>query len=149
MIAYIKSFFTKHALGQLGKLAVIGLVNTAVDFILFNIFRFQLDWNLAVSVSAAFILATFVSYVLNRRWTFQLRDGWVKAGETGMFFVVNGIALAVTNGIVLGADAWFGPLGPLGANAAKVVAAAIILLPKFAGYRDVVFRRAVAKASRS
>ena len=149
MIDYLKSFFTKHALGQLGKLAVIGLINTAVDFVLFNIFRFRLDWNLALAVSVAFILATFVSYVLNRRWTFQLRDGWVRAGETGMFFVVNAVALAVTNGIVLGADAWFGPLGPFGANAAKVVAAVIILLPKFAGYRDVVFRRAVARASRS
>lgn len=149
MTGYLRSFFTRHALGQLGKLAVIGLVNTAVDFALFNVFRFQLDWSLAVAVSVAFVLATLVSYVLNRRWTFQLKDGWFKAGETGMFLIVNAIALAVTNGIVLGADAWFGPLGPIGANAAKVVAAVIILLPKFAGYRDVVFRRAVAKASRS
>ncbi len=149
MIAYIKSFFTKHALGQLGKLAVIGLVNTAVYFALSNVFRFALDWNLFVSVSVAFVLATFVSYVLNRRWTFQLRDGWVKAGETSMFLLVNGVALVVTNGIVGLADVWLGPLDQFGFNAANVVAAGIILLPKFAGYRDVVFRRAVAKASRS
>jgi len=149
MIEYVQSFFTRHALGQLGKLAIIGLVNTAVDFALFNVFRFQFDWPLAVAVSVAFVLATFVSYVLNRRWTFQLKDRWFKAGETGMFLIVNAVALAVTNGIVLGADAWFGPLGPIGANAAKVVAAAIILLPKFAGYRDVVFRRAVARAPRN
>lgn len=149
MISYLRSFFTRHALGQLGKLAVIGLVNTAVDFLLFNLFRFQLAWGLATSVTVAFVLATFVSYVLNRRWTFQLRDSWFKAGETGMFLLVNAVALAVTNGIVLGADAWLGPLGPVGANAAKVAAAVIILLPKFAGYRDVVFRRAVARAPRS
>ena len=149
MIEYIKSFFTKHAMGQLGKLAIIGLVNTAVYFASFNLFRFQFDWPLAVSVSVAFVLGTLVSYLLNRRWTFQLRDGWFKAGETGMFLLVNGVALVVTNGIVLGADALFGPLGPIGANAANVVASAVILLPKFAGYRDVVFRRAVAKASRS
>lgn len=149
MTEYLRSFFTKHALGQMGKLAVIGLINTAVDFALSNVFRFVLDWNLFVAVSAAFVLATLVSYVLNRRWTFQLRDGWFKAGETSMFLAVNGIALAVTNGIVGLANAWLGPLGPIGFNAAKLVAAALILLPKFAGYRDVVFRRAVAKASRS
>lgn len=149
MIEYVRSFFTRHALGQLGKLAIIGLVNTAVDFALFNVFRFQFDWSLALAVTVAFVLATLVSYVLNRRWTFQLKDSWFKAGETGMFLIVNAVALAITNGIVLGADAWLGPLGPFGANAAKVVAAAIILLPKFAGYRDVVFRRAVARAPRS
>lgn len=149
MIEYLRSFLTRHALGQMGKLAVIGLVNTAVDFALSNLFRFGLGWNLFVAVSVAFVLATIVSYVLNRRWTFQLRDGWFKAGETSMFLVVNGVALAVTNGIVGLADAWLGPLGPVGFNAAKVAAAAIILLPKFAGYRDVVFRRAVARASRN
>lgn len=149
MMGYLRSFFTRRALGQLGKLAIIGLVNTAVDFALFNVFRFQLGWSLALAVTTAFVLATLVSYVLNRRWTFQLTDRWFKAGETGMFLAVNGIALVVTNGIVLGADALFGPLGPVGANAAKVIAAVIILLPKFAGYRDVVFRRAVANASRN
>lgn len=149
MITYFRSFFTKHALGQMGKLAVIGLINTVVDFALSNVFRFVLDWNLFVAVSVAFVLATLVSYVLNRRWTFQLRDGWFKAGETSMFLAVNGVALLVTNGIVGLANAWLGPLGPVGFNVAKVVAAALILLPKFAGYRDVVFRRAVAKATRS
>lgn len=145
---YLKSFFTAEALGQMGKLAVIGVLNTAVDFALFNVFLL-LRWPLAVAVTVAFLLATVVSYVLNRRWTFQLRDSWFKAGETGMFVIVNGIALAVTNGIVLGADLWLGPLSALGANLAKLAAAVVILLPKFAGYRDVVFRRAVARAPRN
>jgi hypothetical protein len=36
-----------------------------------------------------------------------------------------------------------GELGPLALNGANIVATLIILIPKFAGYRDVVFGKAL------
>ncbi|MGH8874212.1 MAG: hypothetical protein ACRDVM_03030, partial [Acidimicrobiia bacterium] len=84
----------------------------------------------------------------NRRWSFRIRQGRVSAGEGGSFFVVNFAAMAVTAVIVKGAELTFPGLGVLGYNLANLVAAGGILLPKFAAYRDVVFRRSLARHRR-
>jgi putative flippase GtrA len=142
VIAYVKSFFDREGMGQMAKLVIIGVVNTGVDFGVFNLFpsSVPLFWR----VTVAFAVATEVSYLLNRRWTFQLRGGEGVARETLVFFLVNGVAWLATVGIVLGAEAVFGHLSRLGENMAKLVAGVIILLPKLASYRDLVFRRSLA-----
>ena len=43
------------------------------------------------------------------------------------------------------AERLFGELGPLGLNAANIVATGFILIPKFASYRDLVFGKALRK----
>ncbi len=143
MIAYVRGFFSREGISQMAKLVIIGVVNTGVDFGVFNLFpqSVLLFWR----VTIAFAVATEVSYLLNRRWTFQLRghDGIWR--ETTVFFLVNGVAWAATVGIVLGAEAVFGDLSRLGENMAKLVAGVVILLPKLASYRDLVFRRSLAR----
>jgi hypothetical protein len=84
-----------------------------------------------------------VSYLLNRRWSFQLTDGKVSFRETAQFYAINLVAWAVTLGVVELADVVFGPLSLFGENLAKLAAVVVILIPKFVGYRDVVFRRAL------
>lgn len=139
---YLRSFTTRDAGSQMVRLALIGVVNTVNYFALFNILR-PLGVSLFWSVTIAFAAATFGSYVLNRRWTFGLSENAGSMRETVEFYAVNLVAWGVTIVIVTGADRLFGPLGTLGENAASVVAALIILVPKFASYRDVVFRRAL------
>jgi len=145
VIAYVRSFFNPEGIGQMAKLVIIGVVNTGVDFGVFNAFpsSVALFWR----VTIAFAVATEVSYLLNRRWTFQLRGGEGVWRETTVFFLVNGVAWLATVGIVLGAEAIFGNLSRLGENVAKLAAGVIILLPKLASYRDLVFRRSLAKAA--
>jgi putative flippase GtrA len=147
VIPYIRSFFDRAGMGQMAKLILIGVVNTGVDFGVFNIFpgSVPLFWR----VTIAFAVATEVSYLLNRHWTFQLRGGEGIWRETLVFFVVNGIAWAATVGIVLGAEAVFGNLGRVGENVAKLVAGVVILLPKLASYRDIVFRKSLAHQAAS
>lgn len=147
MITYLKSFFNREGMGQMAKLVIIGVVNTVVDFGVFNLFpsSVPLFWR----VTLAFALATEVSYLLNRRWTFQLRGGAGVWRETTIFFLVNGVAWAATVGIVLGAEAVFGDLSRLEENVAKLVAGVVILLPKLASYRDLVFRRSLARRQAS
>ncbi len=142
---YLKSLTTREAFGQLVRVGIIGVVNTAVDFTLRNIVRFGFDWSTFWAVTVGFAVATAVSYVLNRAWTFQIRHHPMSVGETVNFYFVNGIAWIVTVGIVQGAEWWLGPLGPLGFNVAGVVAALVILVPKFASYRDLVFRDAISR----
>ncbi len=139
---YFRSFATREAAGQLVKVGVIGVFNTVVDFGLFNVFRsvsMPRNWALAL----AFAIATFVSYGLNRRWSFQLTDGHVKLRETVNFYLINAASLGVTFLVVEAADVVFGPLTRIGENVAKFAAVIIILIPKFAGYRDIVFRHAI------
>ncbi len=139
---YVRSLVTREAAGQFVKVGVIGVFNTVVDFGLFNVFRAaQVPRNWAIAL--AFGIATFVSYRLNRRWSFQLTDGHVRIREALNFYIINAVSLAVTFLVVEAADVLFGPLSLLGENLAKVAAVLIILVPKFAGYRDIVFRHAI------
>ena len=120
----------------------IGGFNTIVYFILLNVFLspFGRFW----AVTAAFALATSLSYVLNRRWSFQIADGAVgSAKESASFFVVNLAAWGVTVLITELAHALMGPLTRLEVNLASIVATGIIVFPKFAAYRDVVFKKSL------
>jgi putative flippase GtrA len=145
--SYLKTFLNREAASQFVKVGAIGFLNTVVDFSLFNVLRVGgVPRNWAITV--AFAVATFVSYLLNRRWSFQLTDGHVSLRETINFYVINVIAWLVTIGIVEMADWLFGPLSLLGENVAKFAAVVVILLPKFAGYRDIVFRKALTAEGR-
>ena len=140
---YLKTFATGEAVGQFLKVAAIGVVNTVTFFVIFNILRANTELARWIAVSIAFAIATLVSYVLNRRWTFKLREGHVVLRETVTFYIVNLVAWGATVSFVEIADAVFGPLSLVGENIALVAASGLILLPKFAGYRDVVFRKAL------
>ncbi|MEX1280195.1 MAG: GtrA family protein [Acidimicrobiia bacterium] len=142
---YLRSFANGESARQFLVMSLIGVVNTVVDFGLVNLFTFGLSWNVYVAVTTAFLLATLLSYVLNRRLTFGMAASGVNAGEGAAFVGVNVVALGVTNAVVWVADQWVGPLDALELNLAKLVATALILLPKFAAFRDIVFKRALAE----
>jgi putative flippase GtrA len=145
---YFRSFLNRESATQITKVAIIGVVNTIVDFSVFNVLR-ELSVGLYPAVIAALVVATFVSYLLNRHYTFKLRDGKVSWREAAQFYVVNLVALGVTLGVVALAQVFFDPLSRLGENVAKAAAIVIILLPKFAAYRDVVFGEALAHRAAS
>jgi len=139
---YLSSFANRESLNQAIKVGIVGVFNTVVSFSLFNVFRVMgasPQWALAIS----FALTTFVSYLINRRWTFSLKDGRVSGRETASFFAVNIVAYAVSAGIMAVAQTWFGPLSRLGENFVLVIAAGLLILPKLAGYRDIVFGKAL------
>jgi len=139
---YLKTFANKESMNQAVKVGIVGVFNTFVSFSLFNVFRsmgVSPQWALALS----FALTTFMSYLINRRWTFSLKDGRVSGRETASFFGVNVVAYGVSAGIMAIAQIWFGPLTRLGENFVLIIAAGLLILPKLAGYRDIVFGRAL------
>ena len=150
---YIRSLLTPAALNQLLKVGIVGVANTIVSFTLFNIFLGMLggtktvadgfNWEQFWSIALSFLVATFVSYLLNRRWTFQLSDTGDMRRETIHFIGINVAAWAVTQGVVGGADWLWGPLSRMQQNLFYLMASGLIILPKFAGYRDIVFRKAI------
>ncbi len=154
MRSYVRSLFTRSALNQLVKVGIVGVVNTIVSFSLFNLFLGLFggtktvdegfNWEQFWAIAVSFLIATMVSFMLNRRWTFQLNSPGETRRETAHFIGINVAAWAVTQGIVGGADMLWGPLTRLEQNFYYLFASGLIILPKFAGYRDIVFRKAIA-----
>jgi putative flippase GtrA len=145
---YLVSFMTKETLGQFIKVGLIGVANTIASFVLFNILLWMGWWSV-LAVSAAFAATTFMSYLLNRAWTFEIRDGRVSGRETAGFYLVNLAAWGGTAGTMWIAEALFGPLSTVAANGVYLATSIVILIPKFASYRDLVFGKAILRQERS
>lgn len=141
------TFANRESLLQAVKVAIVGVFNTIVSFALFNVFLVGLAWSWFPAITVSFTLTTFMSYLINRRWTFDLRESGVSGRESMTFFGVNLLAYIASVGIMWVAETMFGPLTPLGSNLALLFAAGLLILPKLAGYRDVVFGRALADKS--
>ncbi len=142
MREYLKTFANKESLVQAVKVAAVGVFNTVATFIIFNLIRLAgLSWFVAVTV--AFTITTFLSYLINRWWTFSLVDGHVSGHETAAFFGGNVVAYLGSVGLIWVAEHQFGPLSRIGENIALLVAAGMLILPKLASYRDLVFGRAL------
>lgn len=143
MKKYLGSFANRESFVQAIKVGLVGLINTIVSFAIFNVFL-MLRFGWFPSFTIAFALTTFMSHVINRRWTFDLKDGKVSGSETMRFFAIN-IAAYVASALIMWiADQVFGPLTTLGYNVALIVAGGLLILPKLAGYRDLVFSKALA-----
>ena len=148
MKGYIKTFANIESAHQFLKTGLVGAINTVVSFALFNISR-VLGLSIFWSVTFGWMVATTLSYVLNRRWSFRVTAGSQDVGETARFFVVNLLAWGATVGLMKILQWQLGPLNRIGENIALLLVGGIILLPKFATYRDVVFRKALAKQERA
>ena len=144
MKEYLKTFANKESFVQAAKVATVGVFNTVATFIIFNAVRWAgFSWFVAITV--AFTITTFLSYLINRRWTFALVDGHVSGRETVAFFGVNIVAYLASVAMIWFADELFGPLTRIGENVALLIAAGILILPKLASYRDLVFGRALKR----
>lgn len=142
MNEYLKTFQNRETVTQFVKVGLVGVVNTIATFTIFNLGR-SADLSITVSLMIAFAVATVMSYFLNRRWSFQLNDSGENLSESWKFFAINGVAWAITESLMRVVQAWFGPLTRFGENFALLAISGVILLPKFASYRDGVFGRAL------
>ncbi|NUT48671.1 MAG: GtrA family protein [Saccharothrix sp.] len=92
----LRSLALKHR--ELLKFAVVGGTCFVIDTAIF--------WGLKSTVLAdkpvtakivATLVATIVSYVLNREWSFKTRGGRERHHEAALFFLVNGIGIALNS----------------------------------------------------
>ena len=126
---------------EFGKFGVVGLVCTVVDVGLFNLLHSgaRVDPLLAKTVSVA--VATTVSYVGNRHWSFRHRARSGVPREYSLFFVLNAVGLAIALGCLAFTKYALGLTGPLALNiAGNVVGMGAGTLFRFWSYRRWVFR---------
>ncbi len=82
---------------ELVKFAVVGGTTFVIDTTLFLLLKHTvLPEKPIISKIIATMVATVVSYILNREWSFRTRGGRVRHHEAALFFVISGIGIAVT-----------------------------------------------------
>lgn len=81
---------------ELAKFLVVGGTSYVVDVGLFSLLSHTVLAEKVITAKAiSVIIATILSYVLNREWSFNSRGGRERHHEAMLFFVVNGIALGL------------------------------------------------------
>jgi putative flippase GtrA len=126
---------------ELLKFVVVGGFCFVLDAVLFNAFHFGLDIGPLTSKSLSTVIATAVSYVGNRLWSFAHRvdeDG--SHGRDIMLYAgINVIGLVITL-IPLGIVYYGITRHPLAVNAAQLFGTGVATIFRFFAYRRWVFK---------
>ncbi|WP_084792141.1 GtrA family protein [Actinopolyspora mortivallis] len=81
---------------ELVKFAFVGASTFAIDTALFYLLKWTvLEPKPVTAKVVAVLVATVVSYVLNREWAFRTRGGRRRHHEAGLYFLVSGTAVAL------------------------------------------------------
>lgn len=81
---------------ELVKFAMVGGITYLVDITLFALLKLTvLEAKPVTAKVIAVLVATIVSYVLNREWSFRTRGGRERRHEATLFFLVCGIGLVL------------------------------------------------------
>jgi putative flippase GtrA len=87
-----------HEFAKFGVIGVIGLLITNIGYALLH--SKTVGWGPVTATTVATILATCVTYVGNRYWSFKHRERTNVAREGTIFFVLNGIGLGIQDAVV-------------------------------------------------
>lgn len=90
----LRSVLIRHR--ELLKFAVVGGTTFVVDNAVWYLLKLTvLEEKPTTAKAIAIVVATIVSYVLNREWSFRTRGGRERHHEAALFFLVSGVALAI------------------------------------------------------
>jgi putative flippase GtrA len=82
-------------IGELAKFGIVGVLAVLIAGVGTNVLHFQAGVGPLTSNVIATVVATAVSYVGNRYWTFRHRQRTTVGREGIVFFVLNGVGLAI------------------------------------------------------
>src|SRR3954454_7243877 len=83
---------------ELLKFAVVGGTTFVIDNGIWYLLKLTILEDKPVTAKIiAIIVATIVSYVLNREWSFRTRGGRERHHEAALFFLISGIGVALNS----------------------------------------------------
>ncbi|MCL5094228.1 MAG: GtrA family protein [Patescibacteria group bacterium] len=86
-------------LKQISKFASVGVLNTAIDFLVFNLLV-KLGVNVIISSVISMTLAITNSYILNKFWTFQDKTKTNITEQASFFVIVSLVGLLLSNSVL-------------------------------------------------
>ncbi|RKT57519.1 GtrA family protein [Saccharothrix australiensis] len=149
----LRSLALRHR--ELVKFAVVGGTCFVIDTAIFVTLKTTILVEKPVTAKVvATLVATIVSYVLNREWSFRTRGGRERHHEAALFFLVNGVGIGL-NSLPLGVSRYLlhlqePHLSRFGEEVADFVSAQIIgtligMAFRWYGYKKWVFPEADAR----
>jgi putative flippase GtrA len=124
---------------EAAKFGTVGAINTVLDFVVLNLLVFGFGVAPLRSKVASTLTATTSSYLMNRHWTFRHRERQHVRRESTLFFLLNGVGLAISLVIIGVVRYGFGLDSPLALNAANVLALGAGMVFRFWSYRRFVW----------
>lgn len=143
----------KRTILQFIQFNIVGVLNTLVDFVVFQILNLLLGWTYVAQV-ISYSCGVVNSYIWNSSWTFRA-ERTRSPREMIAFLAVNLVSLCVSLGVlwfsreVLGVtDAWVATWLPdflakfvNGNTVAKLIATACAIVVNYLGNKRFVFRK--------
>jgi len=129
---------------QVVRFVVVGISNTAIDFIVLNILIFATGiatgtpFTLFKGIS--FVAAVSNSYFWNKRWTFK-SDKKVFLQFFTIAAIGFGLNVATASFVVNSIGPQFGLPEHLWANVGAAIGTAIVMIANFLGYKFLVFKK--------
>ncbi len=155
---------TKKQLIELGVFIIVGVINTVVDFVVFNLFILFFSiksgfWIIPI-VIISFISANINSYYLNKNWTFKKSNNSPSESKKitfSKFLFISLIGLSINIIVVLIITTYIKPFLNLSfiiilvdnlgwnvavtwANIAKLSAITLSMTWNYIGYKFIVFK---------
>jgi len=94
--APLRAVLLKHR--ELLKFAIVGGTTFVIDNGIWYLLKFTILEDKPVTAKViAIIVATIVSYVLNREWSFRTRGGRERHHEAALFFLISGIGVGLNS----------------------------------------------------
>ncbi len=118
----------------MAKYALVGVMNTGVDFAFFCVLVYAAGLGTAWAQTISYVAGIANSYVLNRVWTFQVKKRH-RVGDIVRFIVVNVLSFAAATAVLLGLEQ-----AGLEAALAKACSVVVSLVVNYVGYKLWVFR---------
>ena len=139
----------KATLDQFLRFVVVGVINTAINFIVLNILSALTGITSGSRVIplavVAFAAATTNSYILNKRWSFKDQSQVDAGRKFSLFLIVSIIGAGINSGtvylITTNISPMFGLSQHLWLNVAALAATGISLIWNFIGYKAFVFQK--------
>lgn len=126
---------------SLRRYLLVGVIATAVDWTLFSILVFAMDWHYLLGGAVSFVVATFAGYLSGLRLVFRSgrHQRWV---EIVFVYLASILGLAIHSGVLFVLVGWL----QMHVFTAKVVATAVTFLWNFATRYFWIFDRETSNA---
>lgn len=123
---------------QFLRYAVVGIVNVALYYVLFNVLL-TLDWSPLAANAVSFFPVTVNSFLLNKIWSFEDRQLKGVTRQYAVFLLWTLVALAVETGCLWLLLIPLEPHGRLGVNIAATLTAPFTAVTNFLAQRRWTF----------
>ncbi|HET7399699.1 MAG TPA: GtrA family protein [Intrasporangium sp.] len=125
---------------EVAKFGVIGAISFVIDLGGMNLLTHTvLSHKPTTAKILSGVVATIFAWVGNRSWTFRHRRSRPAAHEVTLFFLVNGVALAIAAAVLAFSHYVLGFQTRLADNVASVIGIGLGTLFRFWSYRRFVF----------